>query len=238
MFETLNWLDLAFASLAIIFVITAFFRGFVREVFSLFNWIVAIILSHLIAPYASELAIIYSKNKLVADIVSRSMIFIAAFIIFAISTSKLCKTLKEKMPQYFDKSLGVLWGLLKTLLVFGIAYSILINAFTSLSERKIDENSEQFPIWLKEAKCFSILKFSGEIVDPSVKLFFDEMVKNFDQVIPNPKSELDQKINEVIGKKKTELNENNNESNLDIKDSGYNKKDIEKMNHLIEIIDK
>jgi membrane protein required for colicin V production len=238
MFETLNWLDLAFASIAIIFVITAFFRGFVREVFSLFNWIVAIILSHLIAPYASELAIIYSKNKLVADIVSRSMIFIAAFIIFAISTSKLCKTLKEKMPQYFDKSLGVLWGLLKTLLVFGVAYSILINAFASLSERKIDENSEQFPIWLKEAKCFSILKFSGEIVDPSVKLFFDEMVKNFDQVIPNPKSELDQKINEVIGKKKTELNENNNESNLDIKDSGYNKKDIEKMNHLIEIIDK
>lgn len=238
MFETLNWLDLAFASFAIIFVITAFFRGFVKEVFSLFNWIIAIILSHLIAPYASELAIIYSKNKLVADIVSRSMIFIAAFIIFATSTSKLCKTLKEKMPQYFDKSLGVLWGLLKTLLVFGVAYSILINAFASLSERKIDENSEQFPIWLKEAKCFNILKFSGEIVDPSVKLFFDAMVKNFDQVIPNPTSELDQKINEVIGKKKTDLNENNNESNLDIKDSGYNKKDIEKMNHLIEIINK
>jgi uncharacterized membrane protein required for colicin V production len=175
---------------------------------------------------------------LVADIVSRSIIFVVVFIICAISTSGMCKNLKEKIPQYFDKSLGILWGLLKTLLVFGVAYSILMNAFASLSQKKIDENSEQFPIWIKEAKCLSILKFSGEIVDPSVKLFFDAMMKNLDQVIPKPANELDQKINQVFDNKKTDLNEDKSEPNLDIKDSGYNKKDIEKMNHLIEIIDK
>ena len=238
MSTTLNLLDLAFVAFVIIFVVTAFFRGFVKEVFSLFNWIAAIILSYLIAPYASELAIVYSKNKLVADIASRSIIFVAAFVVCAISTSKMCKTLKEKMPQYFDKSLGVLWGLLKTLLVFGVGYSILINAFMSLSEKKIDENSAEFPIWLKEAKCFSILKFSGEFVDPSVKLFFDATMKNFDQIMPKPISNLDQKINEVTDNKKTDSNENKSESSLDIKDLGYDKKDIEKMNHLIEIIDK
>lgn len=238
MSTTFNFLDLAFISFALIFVVTAFFRGFVREIFSLFNWILALSISHLLTPYASEAVMIYSKNKLIADIVSRSIIFIFVFIIFAISTSQMCKTLKEKIPQHFDKSLGVLWGLLKTFLVFGVVYSILINAFASLSNKKIDENSPQFPFWLKEAKCHSILKFSGEIVDPAIKLFFDAMVKNLDQVIPKSANDLDKKIDEVTDGKKTNSDEEKSDSSLDLKDSGYNKKDIEKMNHLIEILDK
>jgi hypothetical protein len=69
--------------------------------------------------------------------------------------------------------------------------------------KKNDSTKVQIPTWLQDAKCFGILRTSGEIIDPAVKLFFDAVAKNFDQVIPKPKEdELDKKIDEVIEKKK------------------------------------
>lgn len=233
MLSNFNTLDFVFAALALIFVATAFFRGFVKEMFSIFNWLVALTFSHLLAPYVAEFLASYIKNKLAADITARSAIFIIVFIIAAITTSGLRKDLQEKIPNSFNRSLGVLFGLIKTLLVFGLFYSITVNTYESLLG-KTSEAKKQLPAWLKDAKCFGILRTSGEIIDPVVKVFFDAALKNFDQVIPKSKDELDQKIDEVIDEKTSEKTPLKSDSEK----SGYNKKDIEKMNHLIEIIDK
>ncbi len=241
---TLNLLDLIFISFALIFVIAAFFRGFVKEIFSTLNWLAAFVISYLLAPYAAQLILLYSKNKLVADIASRSIIFILVLIICGISTSGLCKDLKEKISPAFDRSLGVFYGLIKTLLIFGFIYSVFTNAYGFLAGKKVEENSPQFPVWLKEAKCHGILRTSGAIIDPAVKLIFNAVVKNFNQAMPKPedylKEKLDKKINEVIKQKENVVDEGSidNPSSSINEDSGYNKKDIEKMNHLIDIIQK
>lgn len=223
--------------------VTAFFRGFVKEVFALFNWALALTFSYLLAPYAANLLEKFYGNKLAIDIAARSIIFVIVFFIFAFSTSDLCKTLKEKIPKIFDRSLGVLFGLIKTLIIFGFVYALALNLFGFLLGKASATASDKMPIWLKEAKCYSILKFSGEALDPLVKKFFDAATANFDQVIPKPKN-LDEKIDEVIGgKDKADelLDANSDELQKVLKDSGdagYNKKDIEKMNRLIEIINK
>ncbi len=232
-------LDLAFLAFILIFVVTAFFRGFVKEIFALLNWILALIFSYVLAPYAAELIEKYSKNALVSDIIARSLIFVVVFFVCAISTSNLRDGLKEKIPKAFDRSLGVFYGLVKTILVFGFIVSLAFNLYGFLLNKKIEESSVELPIWYKEAKSHDILKFSSQMLDPAVKLYFDAASKNFEHVIPKSKN-LDEKIDEVIDQKNSKkvVEENSVELEKALEDSGYNKKDLEKMNRLMEIIGK
>lgn len=233
MSATLNIFDLVFLSFLVIFVLTAFFRGFIKEIFALFNWILSLFLSYLITPYATEFLEPHFHNKLIVDIAARSIIFVIVFFVTALSTSSLCKALKDKIPKYFDRSLGVLYGIIKTLLIFGFIYSITSNFYGSLLGENNKKDSQQLPSWLSEAKSYNILKIVGTALDPLVKKVFDEVMKNFDQVVPQSKK-LDEKIDQVIDQQDS----NQSPFNPEELDSGYSKKEIEKMNRLIEIIDK
>ncbi len=166
------------------------------------------------------------------DVAARVVIFILTFIVTALSTSGLCKALKEKMSKVFDRSLGVLFGIVKTLLIFGFIYSISLNLYGFLLGKNVEETSAKLPEWLVQAKCYNILHLSGNVLDPLVKKFFDATTKNLDKVVPK-QDNLDEKINELL--KKKDAAEPLDESAID---AGYNKKDIEKMNRLIEIINK
>ena len=234
--------DIIFFAFTLIFVATAFFRGFVKEIFALVAWILAFVGSYLLTPYLAKVFNVYSHNQMVADVSARSILFIVIFFIFTFSTSNLCSELKEKMPRAFDRSLGVFFGLIKTLIIFGSVYAVAINSFGLLAGKPVDESSPQFPSFLKEAKCHDILKGSAEVLNPAVKLFFDSVVKNFDQVVPKQKDDLGAKIEELVGGKKkattTESDDALPATDGVVPDSGYNKKDIEKMNNLIEIIRK
>ena len=82
------------------------------------------------------------------------------------------------------------------------------------------------------------------MVDPVVKKFFDAVMENVEKILPS-QQQLDEKIEEVIEEKEKKVKPAKSaaEAELDkakaaAEDSGYNKKDIEKMNRLIEIIDK
>lgn len=224
-----NLFDTAFLIFALIFTITAFFRGFVKEIFSLFNWVVAYVISYFLAPYVIIL-FTGNANPIVLGLIVRSILFLIILVASAMLTSGLSKELRDKIPAMFDKSLGVFYGLMKTLLVFGVIYSLFMNGFSALSGKEIDENSSQYPNWLSDARSHDIVKFSGEILDPAIRMLFESVIGNFDGGLPTPETILDQKIDDM-------MEEQGGAINLDLPSSGYNQKDIEKMNRLIEILD-
>jgi len=236
MSTSFNLFDLIFMALGAIFIITAFFRGFVKEIFSLFNWIVAFALSYLLAPFVSKFFNSSSISSEITDIGVRSVIFVTVFFITMIATSSMCKECQKRVPDTFDKSLGVLYGLTKTLLVFGIMYAVFVNSVALFLDKKIDKNSKEYPKFLKEARFHDIVKFSGDMVDPLVEKFLKGMTKNFDKSSikkDDVKGALDKKINDIIEDKSANIIDSVDDS----EESGYEKKDIEKMNRLIEIID-
>ncbi len=237
MSATFNTLDLIFIAFALIFIATGFFRGFVKEVFSLIGWLLAFVGSYFLTPFLADVINIYSRNKILSDILARSGIFIIILLTYTFSISSLVSDLKEKMPRSFDCSLGVLYGLIKTTIVFGFLYSVAMNALEFVAGKPIPENSAQYPKFLKEAKCHDIMKGSADVLNPAVKLFFDDVVKNFDSVIPKRSDDLEEKIDEIVKDKKSAITEDKESLTIE-EDSGYEKKDIQKMNHLIEIIDK
>ena len=237
MSETFNTVDLIFIAFAIIFVATGFFRGFVKEIFSLIGWLLAFVGSYFLTPFLADVINIYSRNKILSDLLSRSAIFIIILLTYTFSISSLVSDLKTKMPRSFDCSLGVLYGLIKTAIVFGFLYSVAMNSLEFIAGKPIAESSPQYPKFLKEAKSHDIMKGSADVLNPAVKLFFDDVVENFDSVIPKRSDDLGEKINEIVKDKKVAITDEEEPSFLE-EDSGYNKKDIQKMNHLIDIIDK
>lgn len=252
--SSINTVDLVFFGLTLIFVLTAFLRGFVKEVFALLNWIAAFTLSHLLAPYASKILMFYTTNTLVADIATRTILFVLIFVIVMLSTGSLSKSIKGKIPEIFDRSLGVLFGIVKTLLIFGIVYSAMLNVGSFMAIRKDDFTAESFkPRWLVKAKSYNLIKISGKTVDPIVKIFLNVIIKNFEKNMPEGKkledaqtgvaleegvedsliTGLDTKINEIVGDKTDKTESDTSSAN---KGNGYSKKDIQKMDHLIEIV--
>lgn len=247
MSTTFNTLDSIFFIFTAIFVITATFRGFIKEIFAIFTWIAALALSYFLAPYITDLLAPYFKSKMAIDLVARGGVFVLVFLIITFSTSNMCRFLQDKMPTIFDRSLGLLFGFGKTLLIFGVLYSIYFNAYEIAMGSKLQDTKKE-PDWLQQAKSRSLIKASGEMLDPFIKKFLVAAMQNFDQVLPKPEDLLKDKINEIINDQSTR--DAGDAANLDddlpptdsglekLLNTGYTKKNIEKLNQLMEIINK
>ncbi len=225
-----NVFDLIFFTFTFIFVISAFFRGIIKEIFSILNWIFSFLVAYFLAPFASNILEKYFSNLILLESLTRSVIFIICFITIALTTRDLRNSVSERIPAMFDKSLGVLFGFAKTLIVFGAIYSIYFNIQNLIFHEKVKD-----PKWLKSSKSYGIIKLSASILNPPIEKFISEISPNLNELDKLDKEKLDKKIEEIF-EKKAEI-----EKNIDLKDvkkdAGYSKKDIEKMKHLIEIID-
>ncbi len=241
MTTTLNIFDFIFLSFALIFIVVAFFRGFVKEIFSFIIWTIAFVASYFLAPLVSGLLKGSIANEIINQIATRGAVFVLFFIGASMSFSNLINDLNEKTPASFNRSLGVFYGIIKTMIIAGIAYSVMINSLSYTYGEKIDKSSVQYPSWLREAKTSRIVEISGDIMSPVVDKFFNSVSKNFNNLAPQQK-DMENKINEIIEKNNQNFNSeefgSQSNENKDLNDSGYSKKDIEKMNHLIEIIGK
>lgn len=251
MSASFNAFDLIFLVACLVFVMTAFFRGFVKEAFGLFNWVIAFIVSHLLSPFVSNLFVDKSISSSLTDIGIRSVIFVTVFFISLMSTSGLAKELRRKFPKPIDRSLGVLFGLTKVLLIFGIGYSVFVNSMSLFLDKKITKNSKIFPKVIAQARFHDLIQFSAKVVNKPVRAFMGGMVSNIsgkdlkDKIAPQNildkqiENILEQKIKDIDPEKLEKIQNLDNLEDLEgLEDfKGYNKKDIEKMNRLIEILD-
>ncbi|MBM3579144.1 MAG: CvpA family protein [Alphaproteobacteria bacterium] len=238
MSTTFNILDIIFFAFTAIFVLTATLRGFVKEIFALLNWVLALAVSYLLAPYVTDFLAAYFKSKMAIDLVSRSGLFIVVFLITAFSTANFCDSLKKKIPSSFDRSLGLLYGFAKTLIIFGAIYSLYLNTYGLLLGNKLNETTQKEPEWFEQAKCRSLIKASSEFLDPMIKAFFDSATQNFEPMLPKSEETLDGKINDMIDGKKDEQQDVVKDPLSGDFEEGYSKKEIEKLNRLMDIIGK
>ncbi len=251
MSQTYNTFDLIFISFSFLFIAVAFFRGFVKEIFSLLTWLIALCISYFGTPFLAQALSSYSHNKLVIDISARIILFIVSFFALLFATSSISNDFKDKMPVVLDRSMGVLYGILKTLLIFGVFYSVTANLYLFMLGKDHDVEGRKVPSWLAESKCGNILRIAGEVVDPAVESFITAITKNLNKSGYIPKSidpqSLDYKIDEVIeGDKKDESkttttkqkNQENESPDTIEQDTGYDKRNIDKLGRLIDVINK
>ena len=235
-----NTLDIVFFFTTLIIVLVACYRGAVKEIFSLINWIIAFALSYLISPFLAKAIAGYFDSRLMVDVVTRIIIFITSFVLFTLLTANFVRDLSDSMNIYLNRFLGLCFGFLKSLLIFGLLFS-LYNCFFdyALGKRLVKKDSTKSLTWFENANSSGLIRFSGEILDPIVRGFIGILKINFSDVLEIQNSvkypsELEEKNqietpNELQKKEKIDNPQQKN-------DLGYDKKDIEKMQKLIEII--
>ncbi|MBM5783195.1 MAG: hypothetical protein FJ368_07250 [Pelagibacterales bacterium] len=242
---TFNIFDLIFFGSVFLFSFIAFFRGLVKEIASFLIWVISAAATYFLSPLLTKFLLSYYQNETVLYFASRSLIFIAIFLTLSLSLSESIKNFKERVPTLFDKSFGALFGVIKAILIFAIFYSAVYNASVLVSIRQNFDVKEgvkvKMPSWIENAKCGNVLKISSSVVDPLVKKFVEaisEKVYNSNLVPEKSEKEInDSAINEEKNKN-SDKNLDGNSSSENLKESGgYNKRDIEKMNRLIEIIE-
>ncbi|MFZ9181129.1 MAG: CvpA family protein [Rickettsiales bacterium] len=249
---TFTTFDFIFFVITAIIVLIAFYRGIIKEFFSLINWILSFAMSYLLSPILCDLLVNFFDSKLVMNISVRIVVFLLTFVIFLFSTIRLANDLTESMNIYLNRSLGILLGTVKSLILFGAVYS-LYNCFFdyALGQKIVAQNKYRLPAWYLNSYSSPIVTKTGEFVDPVVRGFFSLAKKNVNDLIKiddivKPKIENDiiskyaEEIeSDIVIKKPVDDENNKNKIKREIKknnDVGYDKKDIEKMQKLIEII--
>ena len=252
----------SFTTLDIIFFITtltivsvACYRGAVKEAFSLLNWIIAFALSYLISPFLSQKLSPFFDSKLTLDVSTRICVFMISFIAFLFLTGRFTHDLTESINTYLNRFLGLCFGCVKSLLIFGLVFSLYNCFFDYALGRKLVKNeSTRMPKWFIDSYSASIISFSGDLIDPAVRGFIGILKINFSDALKiqdkvKYKIEDDLELNDMPNElkqnfkiykeespdaKKGEIKKNSFTQQKN--DLGYDKKDIEKMQKLIEII--
>jgi len=141
--------------------IISFTRGFTKEFLSLFLWIAAFIaaisLEFLATPKINE----FIGNEEISKIVSYIFVFIIFIFVGGIVIKFISKLIKWSGASGFDRFLGVLFGLIRGLIVLFVIFLLLPS---SLKTTDLISNSKITPIIQKYA--------------PQIEAYFRDLIDN------------------------------------------------------------
>ena len=183
-------LGLNFADWFILVVLVAsglisFSRGFTKEFLSLFLWVAAFIaaisLEYLATPKIDE----YIGNPEISKILSYVVVFIIFIFIGGILIKFISKIIKWSGASGFDRFLGVLFGLIRGLIVLFVIFLLLPS---SLKTTDLINNSKITPLIQKYAPqieaYFRELVDNRNIVDEALEII--EPLQPKEELIPEP----------------------------------------------------
>ena len=166
--------------------IIAFARGFTKEFLSLFLWIAAFIaaisLEYLATPKINE----FIGNEEISKIISYIVVFIIFIFIGGIVIKFISKLIKWSGASGFDRFLGVLFGLIRGLIVL---FAIVLLLPSGLKTTDLINNSKITPIIQKYApeieEYFRDLIDNRNVVEEALEII--EPIQN--ELIPDPDKE-------------------------------------------------
>ena len=141
--------------------VIAFARGFTKEFLSLFLWLAAFIaaisLEYLATPKINE----FIGNEEVSKIISYITVFVIFIFLGGIVIKFISKLIKWSGASGFDRFLGVLFGLIRGLIVLFVIFLLLPS---SLKTTDLISNSKITPIIQKYA--------------PQIEAYFRDLIDN------------------------------------------------------------
>jgi Uncharacterized membrane protein, required for colicin V production len=141
--------------------IISFTRGFTKEFLSLFLWVAAFIaaisLEFLATPRINE----FIGNEEISKIISYIFVFVIFIFVGGIVIKFISKLIKWSGASGFDRFLGVVFGLIRGLIVLFVIFLLLPS---SLKTTDLISNSKMTPIIQKYA--------------PQIEAYFRDLIDN------------------------------------------------------------
>ncbi|HSQ98002.1 MAG TPA: CvpA family protein [Rickettsiales bacterium] len=229
----LTYFDYFIFTIMIFFTLLGFLRGFIKEFFSLITWIGSAFLVILLRPVITNLILQKISNELFANISSSILIFVIAIIGLSILTSNVSRIITMKFPSSINASLGIVFGFTKSFIISSLIFTTIINIF----DEGFSLKEKQGPKWLKESITYKPLSFGAYFILPLINPVLYEFKENYNSDKDNDSSEEDTKSkidqnSDVLRR----IDEKEKSDDKKKENDGYNKDQMEKLDHLIDLI--
>ncbi|MFC7050606.1 CvpA family protein [Emcibacter nanhaiensis] len=151
----LNPFDIIVLATLVISGIVSWSKGFTTEALSLAAWAGALILTlqgqPLAAPYARELI----QPDIMASIISYALLGVVSLMLLKFIATFIGRKIKESHVGALDRSLGVLFGILRGMLLICVIF-LVINTFVS---------PKHFPDWYQDSKSRPLVEYGASMVN-------------------------------------------------------------------------
>ncbi len=118
----MNWVDLVVIAVVIVSGLLAFMRGFVRELLGIVAWVGAVAVAVWAFPIVQPSFRQWISNPELADPAALLAVFVLALIVLSIVASLLGSVVRESALGGIDRTLGMVFGLLRGAVVVIAAY--------------------------------------------------------------------------------------------------------------------
>jgi membrane protein required for colicin V production len=146
--------DLIIIAILALSALLAFMRGFVREVLSIGAWVGAALATiygfPILQPYARK----YIEVALFADIAAGVAIFVLALILLTVLSHALSRNVRSSALGAVDRSLGLLFGLVRGAVLVCLAYLVMAWAIPQ----------EDRPTWVAEARTLPLVQQGASLL--------------------------------------------------------------------------
>lgn len=148
-----NWLDWVLATIALLSILTAMWKGFVAELVVLASAITGLVIAAFNYERLAPLLQTFTRSRGVALGVSFLLIFAAVMVIGALISILARKLIKKVQLQWFDRFLGGIFGLARGLLLDCIVILVMI---TFAIQQPAVEKSALAPYFIAGSKVVAL----------------------------------------------------------------------------------
>jgi len=228
-----NLFDIIFLTIVLVLGLLAFLRGFIREIFSVLNWILAIFLTYALSPVIMMFIDDNSLSSLIIGLISQTILFTVSLIIISIFTSKISRPLSDRMPFLINQPLGLAFGIGKAYLMVALIFSIITTIY-SYDILELPQSSKQVegrvgPDWLQNSISYEILEVGAEFLQPVVDVAINSIKMSALKSKDGMSDQIIKKLDDINEKDSDELQEY-------LEEGGYGIEDLQKMQNLIRLI--
>lgn len=125
------------------------FRGFVKEVFSLANWLIAMSLAYLFRDQVGAiLPLGEGVSPMISSVAGGVLIFVSVLVLGGLASSMLHKLVKVTGLSGTDRTLGVAFGLLRGCILV-LALLIILPSVSPVADQPWWQTSKLVPVFLR-----------------------------------------------------------------------------------------
>jgi membrane protein required for colicin V production len=122
----INTIDIIVVSVVAASALISFLRGFVREVLTIGSWLAASLVTLYGFPLAQGQFEQWVSNKMAADIACGIALFLVSLVVFTVLSNMVAGFVRGSALTAVDRSLGLLFGLLRGSILVSMAYMLVI----------------------------------------------------------------------------------------------------------------
>ncbi len=206
--EDFNNLDIAIMIIVALSAVIALSRGLFREILSIIGWFLSAVVVVFLLPFVRPFANAYISNPTAADIAASIVILIVFVVIWVIFSCFVTHKIRGTKLGIWDRGLGFIFGAVRAILLVVLAYIFInwlipkdnqvdliakskcLNMVAPIAASVEGLIPEEMMKDLKErAKVQSVKSMEQKKKEEAVKSLFEQLSQ--------PKTEADQKMEEV-----------------------------------------